>query len=206
MSFSSSISKHMTPKMLMTVGAPIAAVIAVAGIAMGSNAAFVSTTDTEVNRWTSGAVQLDNDHDTIAAFSADGIVPGYTESHCVVVTSSSTVATDVKMYAWSPNAGLLSYDLLFDIQAGTGGTNVAGVDGAPGSCTGFTPDAVDSTVFNGTAYAFMNNHATSATGAGTVTLAAGESKTYMVTATLPDDSTREGETTSTRFAWSATNK
>jgi hypothetical protein len=206
MSFSRSILKRITPKMLMTIGSPIAAVAAIAYIAAGSNAAFVSTTTTANNNWSSGVVQLDNDHAGIAAFQPSAIVPGYNESHCIVVKSSSTVATTVKMYATSSNPTPLSNDLQFTIQSGKGGTDVPGVNGAPGSCTGFTPDSVGSTIFSDTANVFMTAHNSSLTGVGSIDLAPGASKTYMITAILPASSTLQGVSTSTAFAWSATNK
>lgn len=205
MSFLSSTLKRISPKMLMTVGTPIAAVAAVAGIAMGSNAAFISTTTTPANNWASGVVQLDNDHAAVAAFSPGVIVPGYSETHCIVVKSNSSVVTNVKMYASASNPTPLSNDLQFNIQSGKGGTNVAGVNGAPGSCTGFTPDAVGSTIFSDSATAFMT-HNNTLTGIGAADLAPGASKTYMITATLPNSSTLMGASASTAFAWSATNK
>lgn len=205
MSFLSSTLKRISPKMLMTVGTPIAAVAAVAGIAMGSNAAFISTTNTPENNWASGVVQIDNDHAAVAAFAPGVIVPGYTETHCIVVKSNSSVVAGVKMYAMSATPTPLGNDLQFNIKSGKGGTNVAGVNGAPGSCTGFTPDTVDATIFSDTANAFMT-HNSSLTGLGSIDLAPGASKTYMVTATLPASSTLQGASVSTAFAWSATSK
>lgn len=205
MSFLRSLLKHISPKILMTVGAPVAAVVAVAGIAVGSNAAFISNTTTPSNNWASGVVQLDNDHAGVAAFSPGVIVPGYTETHCIVVKSSSTVVAGVKMYATSSNPTPLGNDLQLNIQSGKGGTNVPGANGAPGSCTGFTPDAAGSTIFSDSANAFMT-HNSSLTGLGSIDLAPGASKTYMITATLPASSTLQGTTVSTAFAWTATNK
>lgn len=206
MSFLRSSHKLINPKMLMTIGTPIAAVAAVAGIAMGSNAAFISTTTTPSNNWASGVVQLDNDHAGVAAFAPGVIVPGYTETHCIVVKSSSSVPANVKMYASASNPTPLGNDLQFNIQSGKGGTNVPGVNGAPGSCTGFTPDTVGSTIFSDSANVFMTRHTNSLTGLGSIDLAPGASKTYMVTATLPESSTLQGASTSTAFAWTATNK
>jgi hypothetical protein len=206
MSFASSILTHLTPKMLMTLGVPIVTVAAVAGIAVGSNAAFVSSTNTDTNNWATGVVQLTSDHAGTAAFAPSAIVPGYTETHCIVVSSGSTVPSDVKLFASSSNSAPLSYDLQFNIQTGTGGTDVPGVNGAPGSCSGFTPDAANPTIFSGSANDFMTNHTDSLTGVGAVDLAPGESKTYMITATLPSSSNRQGATTSTAFTWLATNK
>lgn len=191
--------------MLMVVGTPIAAVAAVAGIAVGSNAAFISNTTTPSNNWASGVVQLDNDHAGVAAFAPGVIVPGYSETHCIVVKSSSSVITGVKMYATSSSSTPLGNDLQFNIQSGKGGTNVPGVNGAPGSCTGFTPDAAGSTIFSDSANAFMT-HNSSLAGLGSIDLAPGASKTYMVTATLPASSTLQGASVSTAFAWTATNK
>lgn len=206
MSFPRSIFKHITPKMLMTVGTPIAAVAAIACIAIGSNAAFISTTTTPSNNWASGVVQLDNDHVGVAAFSPGVIVPGYTETHCIVVKSNSSVVAGVKMHASASNPTPLGNDLQFNIQTGKGGTDAPGVNGAPGSCTGFTPDAVGSTIFSGSANVFMASHNSALTGIGAVDLAPGASKTYMITATLPSASTTQGASASTAFAWTATNK
>jgi hypothetical protein len=203
MSLKSFAKSNFTSKMLMTVGVPFAAVASIAGIAVGSNAAFISSTDTGSNVWTSGTVKLTNDKAATAVFAPTKIVPGYTETHCVTVSSSSDVPTKVKMYSGSYTTNILSEDLKFDIQVGSGGTNVDGVDGAPGSCSGFLPDATDAALFSGTAKVFMTAHNTGGTGLGSVVLAPGATKTYQITATLPPEAKNMGSSTSTAFQWVA---
>ena len=196
-------------KNLMTVKNIGLAMMPVAFVASGvvfvnaSSAAFSAETTNEVDTWTSGKVSLTNDHAT-ALFAPTGIKPGYTESHCLTVTSTSDIPVTVKMYSKNITPGVLASNLLINITEGSNGTNVDGVNGAPGSCTGFTPDGSAGNVYSGTldGFAAKSNFANAG---GSALLAPNGSKQYKITVTLPDtaDNTVQAKTANASFVWEA---
>ena len=76
---------------------PAALLVSALLVWQASNAAFSATTSNPGNSWTAGSVTLtDDDGGTspttgTAMFSAAGLVPGSTGSHCIAVTSTGTV-------------------------------------------------------------------------------------------------------------------
>ena len=177
-----------------------------AGLMLGaSNAAFSGATQNPGNTWDAANIELTNNHAT-ALFTPTNITPGYHEEHCITITSTSTTDADVKFYAESIIPSLLADNITLNVLEGSGGTNVDGVAGAPGSCTGFVPDvgAVASPVYNGT-ISGLSAQSDYATGGGTANLAAAGSKQYKITADLPSNApgTLEGLSTGVTFVWEA---
>lgn len=196
-------------KSLMTVKNLGIAMMPVAFVASGvlfvnsSTAAFSAQTVNEVDTWTSGKVSLANDHAS-ALFAPTGIKPGYTESHCITVTSNSDIPVTVKMYSKNVTSNVLSSNLQVNITEGSGGVNTDGVNGSPGSCSGFTPDGTVGNVYSGTldGFAVKSNFATAG---GSAVLAPNGSKQYKITVSLPDttDNTVQAKTASASFVWEA---
>jgi hypothetical protein len=116
----------------LSVG-PVAVLLAGALVFQGSQAAFTSTTRSAGNAWSSGQVTLSDDDLGAAAFTVENLVPGQTGEKCIVVTSSSTVAGEVRGYVQNlaKSAQGLENRITFDLQQGTGGTF--------NDCTGFVP-------------------------------------------------------------------
>ena len=176
------------------------AVLASGGLVWQSSySAFSATTASPTNNWTAGTVALADDDTNTALFStgANNLKPGSTGNKCIVVTSSGSLASTVKLYATSyTQTKALGDSLNVKVEEGTGGTFA--------SCTGFT---AGSTVFDGTATAF-GAKTDFASGVGTWAPAAGTvTKTYKVTytlsATTPD--TAQGGTAAVGFTWESQN-
>lgn len=130
-------------------------------------------------------------------FTATKLKPGSTGQKCIVVSSTSTVASTLKLYSSAvTTTNALSTYLNLTVEEGTGGSF--------GSCTGFAPAATD---YTGT----LANLGTTATGyasgvgsfalTGTPT----ETRTYRFTDTvdaLTPNSVQNGTAAAT-FVWEA---
>jgi camelysin-like metallo-endopeptidase len=175
------------------------AVLASGGLVWQSSySAFSATTATPTNNWTAGTVALADDDSNTAMFNATNLKPGSTGNKCIVVTSSGTLASTVKLYGTSfSTTKSLADSLNIKVEEGTGGSFA--------NCTGFT---AGSTVYDGTAAAFAASKTDFASGVGTWAPAAGTvAKTYKVTYTLspstPDSA--QGGTAALGFTWESQN-
>lgn len=100
----------------------------------GSQAAFTASTRNSGSAWSTGNVTLADDDLGAAAFTVENIVPGQTGQKCIVVTSNSNVAGEVRAYTQNLIADRgLENQIFFDLEQGTGGSF--------NDCTGFTPIA-----------------------------------------------------------------
>jgi hypothetical protein len=175
-----------------------AAVIVAGVLVSSSSAAFTATTSNEGNSWTAGTVELTNDRAT-ALFTSAGIVPGFSESHCITVNSTSSVPAKVKLYTADVTSTgtptTMAQNIDVQVVKGTGSTDA--------DCAGFTP-AVEAAAFSGKLSAFAAN-ADYSTGVGTAALAAGGSAQYKITVSLPSDApnTLQGTTAGAKFVWEA---
>lgn len=117
---------------------PVAILLAGALVWQGSQAAFTATTRNAGNSWGTGQVVLTDDDEGRAGFTVENMVPGQSGENCLVVTSQSNVAGEVRAYMenLSGSAQGLEEHIDFNVQKGTGGSF--------GDCTGFevTADAV----------------------------------------------------------------
>jgi hypothetical protein len=196
-----------TYKLLSVLSIPVA--LLASGLFVGvSTAAFSGSTSNADNSWTAGTVALTNNHGA-ALFSATNIIPGYTETHCITVSSTATVPTTLKMYTSAVSstgpvdAPLLSSHLNVQVLEGSGGTNT---DGQTGGCAGFVPAAGQATTpsFSGTLATFANS-TSFANGVGNFALPAGGSRQYQITVTLPGNTpnTLQGTSAGATFNWEA---
>jgi hypothetical protein len=145
----------------------------------GSYAAFSADTRNAGNNWATGTVALSNDGLGSAMFQATNVIPGQSGTHCIQVTSTSTVPGTVKLYLINPvtsSAGLENH-LRVTVQSGTGATFAGG-------CGSFVADSSPTQpIINGTTYTLAgattqyNSYGTGA-GAWVPTGAASESKSY----------------------------
>ncbi|MET0839733.1 MAG: TasA family protein [Marmoricola sp.] len=190
---------NLTPKKLIAGAAVPVAVLASGGLVWQSSySAFSATTASPTNNWAAGSVALADDDSNAAMFNASNLKPGSTGSKCLVVTSSGSLASTVKLYATNySTTKSLADSLNLKVEEGTGGTF--------SNCTGFT---AGSTVFDGTAAAFGTSKTDFATGVGTWAPNGGNAtKTYKVTYTLnantPDSA--QGGTAAVGFTWESQN-
>jgi hypothetical protein len=115
---------------------PIAVLLAGGMVWQGSQAAFTSTTRNSGNAWSTGNVVLTDDDLGAAAFTVEKMVPGQTGQKCIVVTSGSNVAGEVRVYTDNlSGARGLEDHIYFDVEQGTGGSF--------NDCDGFVPASGD---------------------------------------------------------------
>jgi hypothetical protein len=163
-----------------------------------SQASFSSTVTNASNNWTAGSVALSDDDSNSAMFSASGLKPGSTGTHCIAVTSAGTLPASVKLYGANGTTtnGLSSYvDLT--ITQGTGGSF--------SSCNGFSPLGTNSSVYSGTLASFISGCTNFSNGVGVWTPSGSGSEThtfafsYSIDASTP--SSAQGGTASISFTW-----
>lgn len=180
-----------------TLAVPFALLASGGLVYQSSYAAFSGTTTNPANSWAAGQVVLTDDDSGAAMFTATKLKPGSTAQKCIVVSSTSTVASTLKLYTSAvTTTNALSTYLNLTVEEGTGGSF--------GSCTGFTAAATD---FTGT----LANLGTTATGyasgvgsfalTGTPTETRSYRFTYSVDAATPN-SVQNGTAAAT-FIWEA---
>ena len=197
------LKKLLSFKVLAVLSFPVALLISGGMVLQGSTAAFSGVTNGGPEAWDAGKVTLTNNHAS-ALFAAGTITPGYSETHCITITSTANVASTLKMYTSavsSTGTPTLSSFLNVQVVEGSGGTNT---DGANGGCAGFVPDSGQNTnpTFSGTLASFANNNSYS-TGVGNRSLAAGGSQQYKITVSLPSSAPNslQGTTAGATFVW-----
>jgi hypothetical protein len=180
----------------LKVSALVVAPLLTAGLVIGaSTAAFTGYFGQPGNSWSAGTVALTGDKAT-AQFAANNIVPGYTESHCITLTSNSSVSTALQFYgSQTADTNQLAENLQLTVVTGSGGT-----DGSS-SCTGFT---VDQTVYNGSLAGLGSAHGTPGNAVGiTKPMPANGTQQFMITATLPPSTgdAQQGGSAAMDFNW-----
>lgn len=196
MSTSFIASKLLSTKSFGVLAAVAAVVVSGSFVMDGSTAAFSGTSSNDATL-KSGTVMLTNDH-AAALFNATNLIPGYSETHCITLTSASSVPTTLQMYADtsadSPSA--LDSALVLSVVEGSGGTNT---DGTPGGCAGFTQTGP---MFNGTLTDFKA-HNSYANGISGYNLPASGSRQFQITITLPstEGNSVQGLTSKAKFVW-----
>ncbi|MEO8888961.1 MAG: hypothetical protein ABI301_05725 [Jatrophihabitantaceae bacterium] len=167
-----------------------------------SYSAFSATTSNPTNNWTAGTVALSDDDSNTAMFTATGLKPGSTGTKCIAVTSTGSLASNVKLYGTSPaTTNALSTSLNLSIVQGTGGGS--------SSCTGFSPLSSGSSVYTGTVAGFGTTATAFSSGLGTwaPTGTASETRVFQFTYTLDaaTPNSAQGGTASIGFTWEAQN-
>lgn len=167
-----------------------------------SYSAFSATTSNPTNNWTAGTVALSDDDANSAMFTATGLKPGSTGAKCIAVTSTGSLASNVKLYGSNfATTNALASSLNLTITQGTGG--------GFGSCTGFTPLSSNSSVYSGTVAGFAGSATNFATGLGNwaPTGAASETRVFQFAYTLDSNTPNaaQGGTAGVGFTWEAQN-
>ena len=205
MTISASLRSAFTAKNRLIAAGVLALALPAVGIFGASNAAFSGSTENGPNTWDASTIALTNNHAS-ALFTTTNVSPGYTEEHCITISSTSSKSVPVKVYSESLVAGPLADAMTLTIREGSGGTNVDGVAGAPGSCSGFTADGAGANVpvYDGS-FAGFGALTDYSNGGGTAVLAPAGSKQYKITATLPAGASNTLQSTSTgvTFVWEA---
>lgn len=183
---------------------PTALVISGLLVWQASYSAFSASTSNPTNNWTAGSVALSDDDSDTAMFTASNLKPASTATKCIVVTSTGTLASAVKLYAtaYSTTNALGTY-INLTVDEGAGGTFATS---GPTSCSGFTSSAND---FTGTLATFATTKTNFASGVSswTPTGSGSESKTFRFTYTLDSatPNSAQGGTAQAGFTWEAQN-
>jgi hypothetical protein len=185
----------------------VPAALAVSGlvVAQSSYSAYSATTVNPTSNWATGTVALTDDDANTAAFTASNLKPGSTGSRCIVVSSTGTLPSAVKLYATGATTSkALASSMTLTVTQGTGGSF--------GSCTGYTPLATGSSVYSGTLADLGTNATSYATGvgswstAGVPTGSAAETRTYQLTYTVSPDAPGSTQGAAAMgFTWEAQN-
>jgi hypothetical protein len=182
---------------------PVAILLSGATIGTASYAAFSATTTSPTSNWAAGTVALSDDDSATALFTATNLEPGATDTRCIAVTSSGSLASDVRLYGTAPaTTNALSSHITLTVTQGTGGSFAGG-------CAGFTPLASGSAVYSGSLADFGTTATSYATGLGTWTPtgAAPETRVFQIAYTLDAGApnTTQSGTAALGFTWEAQN-
>ena len=199
MSHTTSRPSRRFTKIVSLAVAPMALLVSGLIVGQASYSAYSATTVNPTSNWSSGTVALSDDDKNVAAFTASNLQPGASGERCIVVTSTGSLASTVKLYATNPTStkGLSSY-IDLSITQGSGGSF--------GSCQGYIPSGE---VFGGSLEEFGGKHTDFASGAGLWETAGKdpESRTYQISysfsASAPN--TTQGGTASVGLTWEAQN-
>jgi predicted ribosomally synthesized peptide with SipW-like signal peptide len=184
-------------------------VLGVLGVALaGTWSAFSATTDNEGNTFSAGTVTLsDNDADS-ALFSLSNAAGGSSDTGCITVTYTGSLASTVRLYGTTGGTGLDQY-LDLEITRGS-------LPSTPDfdSCDGFTADGTDyigagaGVIYNGTLQGYADDYdaglvdPTSGTPESWATL---ESHVYQIQVTVQDNDLAQGKNATQTFTWEARN-
>lgn len=182
----------------------VPAAVAVSGlvVSQASYSAYSATTVNPTNNWATGTVALADDDSNTAAFTATNLKPGSTGTRCIAVTSSGSLAANVKLYATTPTSTKdLAANINLKVTQGTGGSF--------GSCTGFTALDTGAGLYTGTLDGFGKTYTGFNNGLGTwaPTGTANETRTYQITYTVKTEApdATQGGTASLGLTWEAQN-
>ena len=172
-------------------------------------AAYTATTKTDGNRLETGTVQLaDNDGGSAAVSFSTGY-PGHTDTGCIKLTYTGSLAATVRMYGTTSGTGLDQY-LDVKVTRGTYSPTDPGFD----SCNNFTADSTNyigagaGVIYDGTLQAFADDYAS-----GLVDPTSGspeswtntEAHVYRIQVTLQNNAAAAGKDATQVFTWEARN-
>ena len=188
------------------VAVPVALAASGLVVAQSSYSAYSATTVNPTSNWATGTVALSDDDSNTAAFTATNLKPGSTGSRCIVVSSTGSLPSAVKLYGTgSATTKALASSINLSVTQGTGGSF--------GSCTGYSPLTTGSSVYSGTLADFAANATSFSTGVGSWattgsgTVANPETRTYQLTYSVRTEATNDtqGGTAALGFTWEAQN-
>ncbi|MFN8147181.1 MAG: hypothetical protein U0R76_06900 [Candidatus Nanopelagicales bacterium] len=191
--------------------APVAGLLA-AGLLVwqGSYAAFSATTTSPNNNWTTGTVALTNSSNAFASptgvatwAAANNLKPGDTDTKCITVKSSGSLAGAVRLYVANVSAAnALTNNLKFTVKVMTG---VAANTVNSTNCNGFvaTSTLTTNTALSSLPTSFgapgLGGWSVTGTGPATPEYAAYQIQYTLDAATTPSNAT--GLTGSADFVW-----
>lgn len=197
------------PRRSVLILAAIALVVAIGGAQTW--AAYNATTASNANSFASGTVALTDNDSGAALLTLATAVPGDTDTGCITVTYTGSLASAVHLYGTTSTAGT-GLDAYLDLKI-TRGT-FTGAAPAFDACTNFTPDATNygsgnGVVYDGTLLAYPDDDYLSGIvdppAGGAESWTSGESHVYKLQVTLRDDIAAKGKNATQTFTWEARN-
>jgi predicted ribosomally synthesized peptide with SipW-like signal peptide len=176
----------------------------VAGV--GTWSAFSATTSNPNNQFTAGTVAIGDDDSGGAIFTMAAMKPGSTDTGCIEVTYTGSLASNVTMYGTTTGTGLDPY---IDVVITRGTIASPSFD----SCTGFSADAGNyigagaGIVYSGTLAAYPDNFGAGLLDAPSATesWSTNEKHVYKIQVTLQDTNAAKGLDATQVFTWEARN-
>jgi hypothetical protein len=195
------------PRTFVLILVAITVVAALAGAQTW--AAFSATTASTADSFASGTVALaDNDSGT-ATLSLSAALPGNSDSGCITVSYTGSLASAVRLYGTTIGTGLDAY---LDLKVTRGGFSAA--PPAFDSCTTFTADATNyigsgsGVIYDGTLQGFPDDYAAGQVdplAASPETWTTSETHVYKLQITLQNNPSAQGKTATQTFTWEARN-
>ena len=184
------------------IAASVALVAALGGLAsVGVYSAFTATTQNDGNRIQTGSVTIADNDASAALYSltpANGAKPGDYAEHCIKVTYSGSLPSNVVLYRGT--VGTLGQYVNLKVWKGTGNAF---------DCTGFTDTNGGTPIFDGTLSSLGTTYGAGLSltnGSGAAAWAQNDAVTYKVRATVLDDpAAQAGDTNLHGFTWEARN-
>lgn len=175
--------------------ASIAVVAALGASAAGSVfSAFSTTTSNTGNTYAAGTVVLADNDAGSALFTMSAMKPGDTQTKCLKVDYTGSLASTVKLYGTTGGTGLDAY-LTLQVRRGS----FPGAPPASNACTGFVSGG---TLHSGTLTSYPDTYAAGIDDTDT-SWTNGESAVYEITLTLQDTNAAQGLTATQIFTWEA---
>ena len=172
----------------------------------GTLAVFTATTSAGGNTFTAGTVILGDNDSGGAMLALNNAKPGDSDTSCIRVSYTGSLASTVRLYGTTTGTGLDPY---LNLTVTRGALSTAFDD-----CTGFVADATNyigagnGVVYSGTLQAFADDYATAQvdpTSGAPETWTTGEFHDYMFVVTVGESDGGQGKTASQTFIWEARN-
>jgi hypothetical protein len=215
--------RHHAPRARRTVlpvAVPVGLVMSLAVTWGSTHAAFSASTGNAGNSWQTGSVVLGDSASGSALFTSasdSALKPGSTRSRCIRLDYTGDLAADIRMYVGTPAGGATTLDpyLVMSVERGT---DVTATTTVTADCTGFTPTASPTFLYNTqqadapladpsrTLSHLKAQHADHSS--GLVVGAATAPNTYLtlrITYAVKDDNGAQNTRSSATFTWEARN-
>ncbi len=200
------------PRTVLAATVPVGLVLGAAVVRQSTSAAFTATTDNPGNSWQAGTVVLDDSASGSALFTSasDGALrPGSTRARCIQVDYTGDLDADIRLYVTTPGSVVRSLDPYLAMTVEQGANSPAGTAVAA-DCTGFTPTAPATFVFNSAptdatqTMAQLKAHGDYAGGLPVGTAVPPDTRlTFRITYLVGDDNAAQDAESKATFVWEA---
>lgn len=145
--------RHRAPRArrgVLAVAVPVGLVASLALTWGSTYAAFSASTDNDGNSWQTGSVVLDDSASGTALFTSaenGALTPGSARSRCIRIDYTGDLAADIRMYVGTPAGGVTTLDpyLVMSVERGA---DVTAATTVTAGCSGFTPTATPTFLYN----------------------------------------------------------